>query len=208
MYNLVKIEEELRAFREKLELDSMTSAQKLNYMMIYRHILEAGQMSDEELIARAKKIKPLVRLRKSESEIEMVVGQPEPGDLLVFTNPVCLRQSYTYNFKPDSIVRQNDSSPLPVEGLREIARFTGYHDYGGFYGFYRPGADEVLSQIPVSVNIDEVSAFEIQIDTSDFWQVYDRLLDKHVSTVILYAMEGGLPEQMRQQEVILKGVSY
>lgn len=209
MVDSAVIEEKMNVFRNaRLKFDDLSPARKTSYEEIYRHILETEQISDEELIARAKKIKPLIRLRKVGNEWDIVVGKMEPDDLLVFTNPVDLRESYTYNFAPKNIVCDKDGSPLRVEGLREVDRFTCYHEYGDYYGCYRPSVDEVLSQIPQTVDLDEVSAFEIHIGSLNFWQVYDQVLDRHVSTVILYAMEGGLPEKMRAQEVILNEVMY
>lgn len=205
MYNLDEINEELQSFEEQLEYSSLSIPMKLNYVALYRRLLEAEQLPESELIKRAKTIKPLVRLDENGNRRE--TGGAEAGDKLVFIRPEDIRQSYLYDFNEDSIVTEErrDDEVVPLEAqelVYEITSFTCYHHYGGYYGFFRPGVDEVLSQIPPSVNLEEVHAFEIRVDSLNVADVYDGVLDRHVTTVILYGMNEGLPAAIAKQEVI------
>lgn len=211
MYNLDEINEALQSFEEKLEYERFSIPLKLNYTAIYRHILEADQMPEEELIKRARNIKPLIRLDANGNRRE--TGASEAGDKLVFIQPTDIRQSYLYSFTPADIVtrecRNEEIVPMEAQELvYEITSFVCYHHYGGYYGFFRPGADEVLSQIPPSVNLKEVCAFEIMVDSLAVHDVYDGLLDRHVTTVILYGMKDNLPECIARQNVICEEKVY
>ena len=101
-----------------------------------------------------------------------------------------------FNFEKKHIVM-----PVQLEDLEEVARFTCYHRYGGYYGFFRPGVDEVLSQIPPGVDLDQVSAFEIHVDSLSSGEVFDAILNRHVTTVILYKITHGLPRRIARQKV-------
>lgn len=208
MYNSDYIEEKLHSFGERLKREVCGITLK-NYATLYRHIVEADQMPAEELIRRAVKIKPLVRLDRNGNPRSC--GDFEPDDKLVFVQPCDICQSYLYNFKPQNIVTINNGTadvPLEVPELEVIISFTCYHRYGGYYGFFRPGVDEVLSQIPPSVDLQRVKAFEITAESLNIRYIYDRILDRHVSTVILYGMKGGLPDQMVCQKVICDAKEY
>jgi len=205
------IEQKLQKFKERLQFaNGWSDVFKLNYLTLYRHILEAELVPEEELIRRAKNIKPLVRLTKDGEKRDD--GQFADDDRLVFIKPCDIRQSYIYNFSQDEIVMENTKKegckPLTVPPLNKLAEFTCYHHYGGYYGFFRPGVDEVLAQIPQTVDLNRVSAFEIVVSSLDFEQVYDSMLDRHVTTVILYEAEGELPYQVRQQPVICNDTPY
>ena len=204
------IEKKLEEFKSKLDVSGCSNIQGLNYLALYRHILEADAMPEEEIIRRAIAIKPLVRLTgdgKVRDDDDF-----KDDDQLVFIKPCDIRQSYLYNFNRDAIVFLNTNAggfrPLPVPELTKVAEFTCYHRYGGYYGFFRPGVDEVLSQIPRSVNVNKVSLFEIKTKSMDFHQVYDSLLDRHVTTVILYASKDILPDRVRSQPVICNDITY
>jgi len=210
MYHLEQINDELQAFEVKLERTGLSVPQQLNYIAIYRHLLEADQMSEEDLIKRAKRIKPLIRLDVNGNRRNC--GDFEPEDKLVFVKPTDIHQSYLYNFNEESIITEEtqlgEIFPLEVGNIDELTRFTCYHRYGGYYGFFRPGADEVLSQIPPSVNWQHVAAFEIKVDSLNLPDMYDGILDRHVTTVILYKMKYGLPSGIYHQKVICNGNEY
>ena len=136
-----------------------------------------------------------------------MLGPFQAGDSLVFVKPTDIRESYYYTFCIQDIVLTEDGSePLPVPDLDEIASFTCYHRYGGYYGIFRPGVDEVLAQIPSDVDITQVHGFEIQV--LDPCNMYDGVLDRHVSKVILYKMTPGLPQSMLNQKVICTSKNY
>lgn len=208
--NQQQINEELQSFRERLEYEGWSIPLKLNYVALYRHILEAQQLSKEEFIRRARRIKPLVRLHADGKRYDC--GEFAEDDKLVFIRPCDIRQSYLYNFSEANIVTVSapDGEEVPVEAkdLEEITTFTCYHRYGGYHGFFRPGADEVLSQIPPSVILSKVDAFEIKVASLNVYDIYDSKLDRHVTTVILYRLKNGLPDVVRTQKVICNGKEY
>ncbi|MBR6409500.1 MAG: hypothetical protein IKS23_04615 [Alphaproteobacteria bacterium] len=123
----------------------------------------------------------------------------------MFIKPRDIREGYYWKFEAENIVTVNVGGievPLKVPELEVVTSFTCYHNYGGYYGFFRPSVDEVLSQIPPSVDLDQVQGFEIKIDSLNLSDIFDPILDRHVTTVILYKMKGGLPSEIESQEVI------
>lgn len=203
------IEEKLHSFGEGLKRKVCGITLK-NYLALYRHILEAEQMPEDELVRRAKAIKPLVRL--DENGVRRHEGDFEESDRLVFVKPCDIRESYLYIFRPTDIVtvcsEVAGSDPLEVPEVEVVTSFICYHNYGGYYGFFRPGVDEVLSQIPSSVDLSQVQGFEIKVDSLSISDIYDNILDRHVTTVILYKMKGGLPEEIASQKVICRHKEY
>ncbi len=195
-----KLNADLQSFKERLDQKGLSEPIKLGYLALYRQIWLAEQMSETELIKRAKMIKPLIRLDKTNQRY--VAGDFQPGDKFVFTLPCDIRQSYLYNYAKKRIVPEN------VPELQEVTSFTCYHRYGGYFGFFRPGVNEVLSQIPEDINLDEIQAFEIKIASLNPDSLYDDVLDRHVTTVILYKMKDGLPKSMANQKVICDGKEY
>ncbi len=143
-------------------------------------------MSKEEIMAYAKKIKPL--MRGSEKYVRLA---PSTKEQKLFWLPSC-------PISTDSFAYSCHQPLKPAEGLKEIGRITTYHRYGGYYGFLRPSTDEAIIQCPKEI-LDKVCAFEFQTDTLDFPKVYHAGLDRHILTTIYY--EGKLPEDIAAQEV-------
>ncbi len=209
IFYMYLIEDELHSFEEGLK--QMICGIKLkNYLALYRHILEAEQMPEDELVRRAKAIKPLVRLDKDGNRRHE--GDFEESDRLVFVKPCDIRESYLYIFKPRDIVTINPeargSVPLEVPEVEVVTSFICYHNSSGYYQFFCPSVDEVLSQIPPSVDLSQVHGFEIKVDSLNLWDTFDNVLDRHVTTVILYKMKGGLPEEIASQKVICRHKEY
>ena len=71
-----------------------------------------------------------------------------------------------------------------------------------------PSVDEVLQQIPIKYDWLEIDAFELIFTSDNFSEVYDSILDCHVSTAVLYRFDKRLPARMREQTVIFDGTSY
>ncbi len=177
------------------------------YERIVPMLIKADEMSEEELVRRAKKIKPLVRVDEEGRLLE--AGEDDKGAMLVYVKPSNIHQSYLYSFSPEEdVVCDDDGEQIMVEGLKEVARFICYHRYGGYYMFLRLGVDEVLQQIPEDINIDEISAFEIKFASDQLKEIYNTAVDRHVSTVILYGIAGGLPEVVKKQSVIVGHKTY
>ena len=131
------------------------------YERIIPMLVKAEDMSEEELVRRARQIKPLVRVNSELRSLD--AGEDDESSVLVYVKPSNVHQSYLYSFRPEEdIVCNDDGMPMIVEGLEEVARFICYHRYGGYHMFLRPGVDEVLQQIPEDISIDEISAFEIK----------------------------------------------
>ena len=197
-----KIERKLKDFQKRLELNPLL---KSHYLTIMRKIWESELMPEATLISLAKRVKPLIRLDKSMNS-KCVASKKQ--SFLVWTAPEDLTQSFLFNFdKETSIIRNDDGSPLAVEGLEKVSEFPCYHRYGGYYGCLRPGVNEVIQQMPDYLwkdNQDEY-AFELVFPSTDIFDVYDNVLDRHVSSVIVYKVTSGFPEQIRNQIVIYKG---
>ena len=122
-------------------------------------------MPDTELEKLAKRIKPLIRLRKTKyydaaqyhlfnkanGKLEVwakAEEEFEKNDLLVWTNPVCLKESFYYALEDDFVVEEDLGIPLPVLEPKKVAEFTCYLKYSGYYGILRPCAEDVLQQFP------------------------------------------------------------
>ncbi|MBE6453560.1 MAG: hypothetical protein E7017_01570 [Alphaproteobacteria bacterium] len=172
------------------------------YERIIPMLVKAEDMSEEELVRRARQIKPLVRVNSELRSLD--AGEDDESSVLVYVKPSNVHQSYLYSFRPEEdIVCNDDGKPMIVEGLEEVARFICYHRYGGYHMFLRPGVDEVLQQIPEDISIDEISAFEIKFASDKVREIYSVAVDRHVSTVILYGIACGLPEVIKKQPVIV-----
>lgn len=172
------------------------------YERIIPMLVKAEDMSEEELVRRARQIKPLVRVNSELRSLD--AGEDDESSVLVYVKPSNVHQSYLYSFRSEEdIVCNDDGKPMIVEGLEEVARFICYHRYGGYHMFLRPGVDEVLQQIPEDISIDEISAFEIKFASDKVREIYSVAVDRHVSTVILYGIACGLPEVIKKQPVIV-----
>lgn len=176
---------------------------------IVSKLMKSEQMSTDDLIARARKIKPLIRIANNRKVFQMRELLDAKKSRLYFVKPEDVHQSYFFNFDIKSSIETTEKGALlEAKGVKEVGRFICYHQYGGYYGCLRPGVDEVLQQLPEDIDIEKVSAFEIVFASSDFRDIYNYDVDRHVSTVILYELKGGLPEEMKRQPVIVSGVSY
>lgn len=168
---------------------------------------EADEMSEKELLRRARQIKPLVRV----AEDGCAVFNPQNASAKqFFVKPTDITDSFTFSFTMDKIVKDDNGEPLSVEvcGLYQIAQFICYHRYGGFYGILQPSTDEVLKQIPKQFPLDDIAAFDVVFPTNDVSACYNRELDVHVSLVTVYGMRRSLPEQIKNQDVIISGKFY
>ena len=192
----MKIEEKIRQFENEhfTSLRELNPVVKKNYQAIIRMLLEKEQMSKEKLILLAHRIKPLM-YPKGESTLPYK---------LYWTKPVPLTQSFYFNFDDDSVVRNAEGKTLEVGNLVKICEFTCYHRYGGYYGCLRPGMDEIIQQFPEYLLTDEKAehAVEVTFPSLNLYDVYDSVLDRHVSTVRVYQLKNGLPPELRNQEVI------
>lgn len=190
-----KIEKTFRDKRNEriLSLRNFIPSMQLNYLAILRMLAEKEQMPKKTLLQLARRIKPLVR--------------PDKDSLLKYRlywiKPYPLKSSFYSNFKDSDIVKNADGKILPVKGLKRICEFTCYHQYGGYYGFLRPSMDEVIQQFPAYLLADPKAEYAVEVVfPSDFFSnVYDAVLDRHVSTVIVYRMTHGFPKEIRKQKV-------
>ena len=99
------------------------------------------ELSNEELLALYKKVKPIVTL----NEIKF--------SLRKYTLEELRKYSYIWHSKEDS--REIISS----KRIETIDEFDCFHRFG-YYGLFKPTIAEVLSQIPNS-QADKINAFEI-----------------------------------------------
>ena len=213
MYNL-PLEKKLKKFEETCLRLVKNPIWRQHYQTLMRSILTSESLSEEELLKRAEHIKPLVRLRVADKGAEeepnfqkyvrVGYGEPKKNDLLVWTKPLDIHSySYLYSFDGDAVICNKNGTPLKTGLLIKVAEFTGYHSCG-YYGILRPSVDEVLQQIPVDIDLNQYYAFELQFLSDDLNEIYDGILNRHISKVILYHLPQGLPEPIRQQPVLYK----
>lgn len=169
-------------------------------------LIESEKMPTEKLLSLARKIKPLVRVH---GQKKMNPESSKKGTKLVFIKPCDIRQSFYYNFTfcLDAEL-DDDNKVLYAKNLKEVGHFTCFHRYGGYWQFLRPGVDEVLQQLPSYIDVEQVDAFEICFPSLNPADVYNSAIDRHVSTVILYKLQDGLPEKVKQQDVIIADKVY
>ncbi len=192
----MNIEEKIKRFENEhsTSLRELNPVMKKNYQAIIRMLLEKEQMSKEKLIQLAHRIKPLM-YPKDESTLAYK---------LYWTKPVPLTQSFYFNFDDASVVRNEEGEILEVNDLVKVCEFTCYHRYGGYYGCLRPGMNEIIQQFPAYLLTDEKAEYAVELIFSslELHDVYDAILDRHVSTIIVYQLKNGLPKELRDQEVI------
>ena len=198
-----EIEQKLEQFKNSITYRN--SLQK-TYLTVMRKILESELMPEETLVLLARRIKPLVRVDK---HLRPKSFGPSNRTFLVWTIPEDIKQSFLFNFSEQSIVKDKDGNFLSVEGLEKIAEFPCYHRYGGYYGCLRPGVDEVIQQIPDYLwkNNQNEYAFELVFPSMDFQDIFDGILNRHVSSVVVYRVNG-FPERIKRQKVIYEGKSF
>lgn len=205
------IKRKLAKFKERLNFCKMSESEKETYIELETTLLKSETMPFTELLARAKKIKPLIRV---DGDYNGVLGYRTKchnfanSDTLLFCKPCDIRtRSYLYDFNASKIVMFR-GKPLAVPKRQKVGEFTCYHDSGSFYGCLMPSVDEVLQQIPAEIDWHTVDAFELSFSSLDISDVYDGLLDRHISTVLLYRFDNGLPKKIKGQSIVFEGHRY
>lgn len=205
------IKRKLFRFKERLSSCVMSDNEKETYLALEEQLLKSETMPFKELLKRAKKIKPLVRV---DGDRNGILGYRKKchnfadSDTLLFCKPCDIRdRSYLFDFSESSIVMYK-GKPFAVPKHQKVGEFTCYHDTGTFYGCLMPSVNEVLQQIPPEIDWQTVDAFELSFQSLNFRDVYDSLLDRHISTVILYHFDNGLPQKIKKQAVVCGGHRY
>ncbi len=183
----MNIEEKLNKFKK----DHVTSLRELspvmqqNYLALARMLIEKEEMSIANLVQFAHRIKPVMR--------------PKEGSLLkkglYWSKPEPLTQSFYFNFNDSSVLKNKNGEILAVEAIEKVCEFTCFHRYGGYYGCLRPGMDEIIQQFPAHLLADEKAEYAVEVvfPSLNLCDIYDSVLDRHVSTVIVYRPKKGLP---------------
>lgn len=205
------IRRRLAEFKDRLSRCTMSESEKNAYIELETRLLKSEAMPFSELLARAKKIKPLVRV---DGDVDGVLGYRKKyhnfadADTLCFCKPCDIRnRSYLYDFNASRIVMYK-GKPFAVPKHQKVGEFTCYHDTGAFYGFLMPSVDEVLQQIPPEMDWHTIDAFELVFPSLKCSDAYDSLLDRHISTVYLYRFDNGLPSKIREQPIVFDGHRY
>ncbi len=203
------IQKKLADFTYKLKSCAISEMEKEQYIALEKRLLKSEQLPFSELLVRAKKIKPLVRLGHSEVEdCCKKYGAFLASDRLCFCKPCDIKnRSYLYDFDVSKIVMFKGKI-FDVPKYQKVGEFTCYHNTGAFYGFLMPSVDEVLQQMPPEIDWHMVDAFELSFASPYFSDVYDSVLDRHISTVHLYRFVEGLPTKIKGQPVVYEGQRY
>ena len=96
-------------------------------------------LTDDELLVRYKRIKPIVSYQELYYYLKRYNAQ------------MMRNQSYIWNIKKD--IREQ----VDMTDVKTLAEFPCYHTYG-YYGFFKPSIAEVLQQFPDDV-LEEANAF-------------------------------------------------
>lgn len=194
----MNIEEKLNKFKK----DHVTSLRELspvmqqNYLTLARMLIEKDEMPVADLMQLAHRIKPVMR--------------PKDGSILkqgvYWSKPEPLTQSFYFNFEDSSVLKKENGEIVAVEDLERVCEFTCFHRYGGYYGCLRPGMDEIIQQFPAYLLADEKAEYVVEVvfPSLNLYDIYDSVLDRHVSTIVVYRPKNGLPQELREQEVIYK----
>lgn len=197
---------ELKEFRRSLENLFLTSEEKLSYMDLMGKLVECDQMPVAELYKRAQNIKPIIRLegeKDTDGNYIPVIGDFHNNDVLYYLRPFDITKSYLKEFSRQMFaLRSRQPFKVDTSKLVKVAEFTCYHKCE-YQGQLMPTAYEVLTQIPDSIPLDHVDAFELSFDSDEIFSVYDSVLNRHVSNVILYSVKGGLPTRVKTQDIIV-----
>ncbi len=192
------IEKKVKQFQKDhfTSFRELSPVMKQHYLALGRMLIEKEEMSVEQLIQQAHRIKPLMRPKEGSSLKEA----------LYWTKPVPLTQSFYFNFEDESILKKADGEILPVESIEKVCEFVCFHRYGGYYGCLRPGMDEIIQQFPAYLLEDEQAEYAVELifPSLEIQDVYDCVLDRHISTVVVYRLKNGLPPEVKEQEVIYK----
>lgn len=148
---------------------------------------QESRFTKDDLLRLARKIKPVMREDKNKTVGIAPIAQ---GENLFWIPP--------YPIHSQSFIGWCSTPIKKAEGLKEIARVTTYHTYGGYHGFLRPSTDEAICQCPEDI-LERVCAFEFQSSSPYISDIYNNGLDRHVLTTIYY--EGQLPADIADQDV-------
>lgn len=194
----MNIEQKVKQFKKDhfTSFRELSHVMKQHYLALGRMLIEKEEMPVEKLIQLAHRIKPLMRPKEGSSLKEG----------LYWTKPVPLTQSFYFNFEDDSILKKANGEILPVESIEKVCEFVCFHRYGGYYGCLRPGMDEIIQQFPVYLLADEQAEYAVELvfPSLNLHDIYDSVLDRHVSTVVVYRLKEGLPPEVKAQEIIYK----
>ena len=200
---------ELESFRKILWNYRLSNDEEETYLSLKKMLLLAEKIPTAILIQRAKRIKPLVRIRHNAVQhCEKVFDIDEDTDLLVFTTLYNIGESYLYNFKDEKHIVKHIRRPLIPQNLQKVGEFTCYHRFENPQNDFSPLAEEVLRQLPKDIDMDKIDAFELRFDSDDPDDLYDMLLNRYESTVVLYSLPNGLPTQIKQQPVVYRDMRY
>ncbi len=194
----MNIEEKINKFKK----DHVTSLRELspvmqqNYWALARMLIEKEEMPIANLIQFAHRIKPVMRPKEGSTlKKGLYWSKPEP-----------LTQSFYFNFNDSSVLKNKNREILTVEEIEKVCEFICFHHYGGYYGCLRPGMDEIIQQFPVHLLVDEKAEYaaEVVFPSLNLCDIYDSVLDRHLSTIVVYRLKKGLPRELKEQEVVYK----
>ena len=186
-------QEKIIYLQKRFCLDESTAQDKVMIMDKY-----SAQMANSniDLIALAKRIRPLVRINKNGKVCYFGGPMENPESELYWSKPVDIVEA-SFNYEPE---------PMTLEsyGLIKLFEMTTYHQ-SSCYAFPNPTTAEVLLQMPEDF-ADKVTGFEIYIPYDHIADSYDEVLQLNRFQTIFY--RGKLPAKIMQQGIIANGKHY
>lgn len=186
-------QEKIIYLQKRFGLDESTAQDKVMIMEKY-----SAQManSDIDLIALAKKIRPLVRINKNGQVCYFGGPEENPESELYWSKPVDIVEA-SFNYEPE---------PMALEsfGLTKLLEITTYHQ-SSCHAFPNPTTAEVLLQMPEDF-ADKAAGFEIYIPYDRIADSYDEVLQLNRFRTIFYS--GKLPAKIVQQGIVARGQHY
>jgi hypothetical protein len=92
--------------------------------------------------------------------------------------------SYMYDFETEENLDEQDKKFLVNKDLKPETLF-GLHNYGGYYGFFRPSLTEVIHMLNTKISVKDLEKIErIYVTTEAYpsdkiYECYDNVEDKH-----------------------------
>jgi len=96
---------------------------------------------------------------------------------------------------------------VPAKDLKKLGVVETYHHSVGYDCLFAPSVQDVLEQIPATINGEDVVGFKLN---PKFPLVYDMDVGIIKSKTVLYGLKEGaeMPEELANEDVVVRGQKY